>query len=405
MSDRLVEAGKALNVQEGELPSESRRASKARFAVATLFFVFGLLIGTWAPHIPLANEKLHAAPFWFGLSLLCMGLGAMFTMPLIGIVIARHGSARVSVVTALLSIAAILPPFIAPTLPVFAATLLFFGGALGALDVSMNAHGVLVEQKLHRPTMSSFHGVYSVAGLFGGLLSSILIQRINEFERASLTCVVCCLMLFFARRHLLPADEDRGKTTPTLSLPSRSTIGLGLLCLLTFMIEAATIDWTGIYLREQFSVAGTAIGLNFAAYSTAMAIARFTGDKLRETFGVIRLVTWLATACAIFMVAGLLAPVPQLSIALFALSGFALGPIAPILVIEGGRADRANPSRGISAVTTLGYAGNTLGPPVVGFMAGAAGLDIALAVVGGLAFLIAGFFGASSRAVTRYQPP
>ena len=392
-------------MQEGELLFEKRRVARARLAVATLFFVFGLLIGTWAPHIPLANEKLHATPVWFGLSLLCMGLGAMFTMPLIGIVISGHGSARVAVVTAFLSIAALIPPFIAPTLPIFAATLLFFGGALGALDVAMNAHGVLVERKLHRPTMSAFHGVYSLAGLFGGLLSSLLIQRISEFERASLTCVVCCLMVLLARPYLLPAEEDKGRMTPTLSLPSRSTIGIGLLCLLTFMIEAATVDWSGIYLREQFAVSGTAIGLNFAAYSLAMAIARFAGDKLRETYGVIRLVKWLASACAIFMIAGLAVPVPQLSIALFALSGFALGPIAPILVIEGGRADRANPSHGISAVTTLGYAGNTLGPPIVGFIAGVAGLNSALMVVGGLTFVIAGFFGVSSRAVTKYSTP
>ena len=51
---------------------------------------------------------------------------------------------------------AVLPlPLLVPSFPLLLAAFVLFGIGIGALDVSMNAHAVLVEERYERPIMSS----------------------------------------------------------------------------------------------------------------------------------------------------------------------------------------------------------------------------------------------------------
>jgi fucose permease len=54
-------------------------------------------------------------------------------------------------------------PLLAFNFPLLLAAFVLLGIGIGALDVSMNAHAVLVEERYGRPIMSSFHGLFSLA--------------------------------------------------------------------------------------------------------------------------------------------------------------------------------------------------------------------------------------------------
>src|SRR5699024_6416045 len=96
-----------------------------------------------------------------------MGVGALTAFPLTGGLIARFGSARVSVAFgALFTLALPLLAF-APTLAWLALALWLFGFGNGGMDVAMNAQGVEVERSLGRPIMNSLHGFFSLGGLAG----------------------------------------------------------------------------------------------------------------------------------------------------------------------------------------------------------------------------------------------
>ena len=118
--------------------------AQARWAVTTLFFLHGLLIGAWVPHIPLAKERLDVGPAVFGLALLALAGGAVCGMPATGALINRFGSARMSAVTGVLFCLTFFGPILAPTLPVFVACVFVMGIMIGSMDVSMNAHGIAV---------------------------------------------------------------------------------------------------------------------------------------------------------------------------------------------------------------------------------------------------------------------
>ena len=69
---------------------------RARFAVAAVFLANGIVMGTWAAHIPLVEERLGISHSTLGLALFAMALGALLAMPLTGPAVARFGSALVT---------------------------------------------------------------------------------------------------------------------------------------------------------------------------------------------------------------------------------------------------------------------------------------------------------------------
>ena len=71
------------------------------------------------------------------------------------------------------------------------------------------------------------------------------------------------------------------------------------------------------------------------------------------------------------------------------MAGLGVGNIAPVLFAGGGRAEPQAPGRGIAAVTTLGYSGFLLGPPLIGMVADGTGLRAALGLTVAAAAIIA----------------
>jgi MFS family permease len=374
---------------------------KARGAIATSFLIYGLFIGAWVPHITLAKDRLAVGTGIFGMALLAIAIGAIIAMPLAAGMIARFGSARVTTVTGIaLCLAFILPP-LAPNLASFLPAALFFGAALGSMDVAMNAHGIAVEKALRRPTMSLVHAAYSLGAMAGALLGALLLETLGETGQVLLTSAVCLALFLFCIRFFLPSAIDKGAAGEMFVLPTPATLGLGVLCFLTLMAEGAILDWTGIMLRQRFLLEAGTAALGFAAFATGMTVARLLGDRLRLKYGAARLLRWSSIMAAAGLAAALIVPSPVIAIATLALTGVGLGNAAPILFAGGGRLEPDAPGRGIAAVTTLGYTGFLAGPPLIGFVAELIGLAGALGFMV-LAILVIGLSARAAGAADTY---
>src|SRR5690606_31847781 len=110
-----------------------------------------------------------------GLLLLCLGLGSITAMPVTGILTTRIGCkavicASVLMILVTLPFLAVLDEWVAMALAIAV-----FGAALGTVDVAMNLQAILVEQGSDKPMMSGFHGLYSVGGIAGAGLMSLLL--------------------------------------------------------------------------------------------------------------------------------------------------------------------------------------------------------------------------------------
>lgn len=363
----------------------------ARWAVTAIFCFHGFLMGAWVPHIALAKERLDVGPAVFGLALLAIAAGAVAAMPAAGVLINRFGSAGMTLVTGLMLCLTFLGPPLASSLTPFVLAGLVMGAAIGSMDVAMNAHGIAVEKSLKLPTMSLFHGGWSLGGMFGAFIGAWLLQRFGAMPQAFITAAISLLSFLAATRFLLPASVDKGLSGSHFAWPTRATIGLGLLCFLALMIEGSILDWAAIMLRERFLIEASFAALAFGFYQGGMAAARFMGDWLRLKFGAVRLVFVSSIMAAAGTALALAAPSPWLAIFAFIFAGLGIGNVAPILFAGGGRLEPDAPGRGIAAVTTFGYSGFLSGPPLIGFTAQITNLPLALGLTVVAALIIAVF--------------
>jgi MFS family permease len=361
-----------------------------RLAIASYFFIHGFITGAWVPHIPLAQQRFDVDLASFGLALLALAAGAVTAMPVAGVLINRHGSARITLVTGVLFSLAFPLPALAPDLPSFVLGLLTFGATIGAMDVAMNAQGLAVEKTIRRPIMSLLHGMFSLGAMAGAGASAFVLDRMSSATHAISAAALALTVAVVAGRWQLPAEADRGLPgNRFFALPTRATIGLGSLCFLVLMAEGAVLDWSAIQLKQEFDLPAARAGLGYALFSAGMALSRFVGDRLRSKFGSVMVVRWSALLVAGAMVPALFAGNANVSIAAYGFAGLGIGNIVPVLFGGGGRLEPQHPGRGIAAVVAMGYAGFVVGPPFIGLLGGTIGISRALLAIVAAAVIIA----------------
>jgi MFS family permease len=369
------------------------RLFRARAAVSICFFVLGAGTGLWAVHIPLVQARLAIDPAVLGLALLTLAIGAVATMPLTGVALARFGSRLPTRVLAV-AFPAILPfGMLAQSTTLLFVSVLFFGAAMGGLDVAMNTQATEVEAARGRPTMSSFHGFFSVGALSGaGIGSAVVAVGWGDGSGAAIVALVFASLSIVAAVNLLPTTAPApGAATdgPRFSLPNRAVLGLGIVTFLGFASEGAVTDWSALFLTTVKEATPAGAGLGFAVFSVAMTVCRIIGDVVVAHLGGV--LTGLAGGglVAIGTVLAILAPSPMLAALAFAIVGIGGANIVPIAFSAAARTPGVSPAAGIAAVTTLGYSGFLIFPPLIGFAAKSFGLSATLVLIALMGLVIA----------------
>ena len=362
----------------------------ARRAVLAMFFINGFVMGSWVTHIPFVKARFGLDEGALGLLLLSVAVGSVAALLLVGGVIARVGSRMVTNVT-VLALCALLPIILlGPNVPLTALVLVLFGAATGAMDVAMNAQAVAIEEGYSRPIMSTFHAWFSSGGLAGAALGSLTLAiKLAPLTHVFAVAVVLILLALFCMRFLLPSSVDKVGETSVFTLPTGPLFWLGLLCFFGLISEGSMADWSAVYLRDTLLTSGETAALGFAAFSLMMAVGRFTGDALRSKMNSVQLVQLCGVLAAVGLGFALLVGNPIAAIIGFGCVGLGLANIVPVLFSAAGRVPGVQAGAGIAAVSSAGYAGFLVGPPLIGFVAKATNLSIGLALIVAFCGLIA----------------
>ena len=365
-------------------------------ATRMAFFIAGFAVAAWAPLIPYAKERLGVDEGTLGLLLLCLGIGSIVSMPLTGTLAARFGCRRV-IWGATFVICVALPCLaLASTVPSLALAILAFGAGVGTVDVTVNIQAVMVEKAAGRAMMSGFHGLFSVGGIAGaGGVSGLLWAGASPF--LAMICVVELILvsLFAFGRSLLPYGSDRD--APLFVLPRGFVLFIGFLSLICFLAEGAILDWGAVFLTSVRNVAPSYAGWGYTIFSIAMTVCRLTGDRVVQALGSFRIILFGGLCAAAGLAVAVLAPSWLVALIGFGMVGLGASNIVPVLFSAAGRQTAMPPNLAIAAITFLGYTGGLLGPAVIGFVAHAASLSVALLGVAVLLLVVA----ASARIVTR----
>jgi MFS family permease len=355
-----------------------RSIDAARWAISTVFLLNGAGIGLWAAHVPTVQARMGIDTGMLSMVLLTVAGGALLAMPLMGGLTGRWGTRRMVLLSGF-AFAAMTPLIMgAPSLPLLFIAAFLFGVSNGALDVAMNANASEVETARGLPTMSSFHGFFSLGGLFGAGIGGLLVgQGLGHGQGALMVGVVTAVVLALSAPRVMGFAATHGAGSH-FSLPRGAALGLGLLALLCFAVEGALVDWSALLMQERTGATPASAALGFSAFSIAMAACRFAGDRLIVRFGALRIMVVGGLA----MFAGLALAVASthfvLSAVGFALVGLGAANVVPLLFGAAARIPGMSAGNGVAAVATLGYGGLLLAPPVLGWVAMHSSIMVAL---------------------------
>ncbi len=362
------------------------------------FAVLGIASGVWLARIPAVKHHLGLSDGLLGLALLAAPVGLVVAIPLANWGVHRFGSRmQVPVAGVIAPLLAISLGF-APSMAALMAGLFGYGLFGGLLDVAMNAQAVQVERRYGRPLMSSFHACYSFGGLAGSLLGGLFaLVGIGAGVNFAVVDLPLALVAVLAARWLVhdaapaagSAAADPHPVGGIWTMWTLPLLLLGLLAVCSLLGEGSADGWSAVYLHDNLHASAAVAALAFAAFSVAMAFGRLAGDRLAARLGSDRLMR----RCGLLAAAGLLIALasgsPVGAIIGFALFGAGLSSTFPLLLSAAGNVYPARPAVGIARVAGLGYLGMMAGPVLIGGLASAFGLTVALVLPLLLALFVA----------------
>lgn len=364
-----------------------QRYMNDRHATRIIFLIAGLVTATWAVIVPYAKANTGINDAVLGTLLLCLGVGALVSMPVAGPLTSRYGCKNVIIASVVILLVA--TPFLSfVTHPILLAIfLLSFGVGIGLVDCAMNVQAIIVEKNARKPLMSGFHGMYSVGGIAGaGLMTGFLALGMNIIVATFIMLLTVVFLFLISFQHLLSdATPSEG---PAFAIPKGIVLVLGIICFVVFMVEGTALDWSAVYLVDSKHMKDSLGGLGYTAFAGAMTIGRLSGDYIVSRVGALRVVIIGAIITVIgfyFVITGM-----QLYSLLFGyfLIGSGCSNIVPVMFNQVGKQNTMPQVLAVPAVTTLGYLGILAGPAGIGFIAHHSSLSHAFVFVAMLMVIV-----------------
>jgi MFS family permease len=368
---------------------------QVRIAVSVFFFCQGVCFASWASRIPDIKTSLHLSEAGLGSILLGLPIGQLVTMPFSGRAVTRFGSKNVLRI-AILLYAFALTNIGLVTAPWQLALCLFAFGVCGNMcNISVNTQGVNAEALYGRPIMSSFHGVWSTAG-FTGALTGLLMMKLQVspyLHFCIIAGIVVIMALAFTKYLLFTPVSKSAASFKRISMPHGLLLQLGIIGFCCLSCEGCMFDWSGVYFKQVVKAEGSLVSLGYASFMIMMATGRFVGDGLAQKFSRKKMVQVSGVLIFSGMMFAVLLPYLITATIGFLIVGFGVSTIIPLLYSTVGKAElKVSKGMAIATVSSIGFLGFLMGPPLIGYIAQLAGLQysfMAIAFLGlGISILI-----------------
>ena len=364
--------------------------------------------GVWAARVPSVQEGRNLSVGVLGLCLLTPAIGAVVALPIAGSLVSRWGRRSLFAVSAVVMAVALPSLSAAPGVVGFVVALALFGAAGATMDVALNVEAVSVEAAYVRSLMAGLHGCWSLGALTGtGIGAATAAAGAGTSVSFAVTAVVVVVPLLACSAGM--SSERSASPGPALAWPSRRTLRIGVIVFCSLFMETAAADWGGVFLHRSVGASIATASSAFAAFAAAMVAGRFTGDRLVDRIGPVVATRWPAIAGAVMLVLAVATRNLGVCVAAFFVAGLGTAILFPMgMVAAGGEED---PARAIAATATVGYLGWVSAPAVIGGIAAAVSLPVALgtsAIALGLAAALAGTLAPSAAghpALTRSPAP
>jgi MFS family permease len=377
--------------------SDLQRFSRARIAITVAFIVNGSMAGTFYSRIADIKKELAISNSALGVALLVVSIGVLCGLAFSGKQSAKFGSAPVTFYGTYALGTSVLLMGLANNYLTLCLAFLVIGACLSTQDVAMNSHAIVLEHESGNRYMSTFHAMFSLGALGGGVVGGWFSQNnISLMKHVAFIAMLTYLSNFAVRNWFLSADLDKhafeGKKK--IKRPKLFFI-VGLLGLCGTIGEGSAGDWGAILSRDTFDATPFVSTLPFICFSATMVIGRLFGDRLAAKYGPMKLIVGGGLIAGIGLGSGLLLGGIGGVIFGWLTMGIGLSTVIPMLFSQAGElaknkfAGQFAASEGVAMVSGIAYFGFLVGPPTLGFLGDAIGLRWAMLVPAGLALIMA----------------
>jgi MFS family permease len=355
---------------------------REKLAISIFFFISGFSFSSWASRIPELQSQLKLNDAELGSLLILLPAGLIITMPLTAFLLSKYTSHKIMLIASLLYVFLLALLGIAKNIWQIACILFLFGAARNLFNISVNTQAVGFQDANSKPIMSSFHGIWSIAGFTGAALSSLLISMdINVTTHFNLVCLISLVCILFNHKNTLKTDVKKYNTSTSLLFPNKALLKLGIIAFFSMVCEATISEWGVIYFIKVVQVPKSLTTFGYLAYLSSMTLGRFLGDKLTNQFGAISVLK--KSGFLAFVGIGIIVLFPNLVVATigYFIIGLGLSCIIPLIYSIAGKHAALNIGPSITSISTIGYMGFLTGPPLVGFLSQSINMRVSFIVV------------------------
>ncbi|OYZ47935.1 MAG: MFS transporter [Bacteroidetes bacterium 24-39-8] len=359
-----------------------------RIAVAVFFFIAGLSFASWASRIP--DIKLHLGLTEGGLGLILFALpaGIMISLPFTGWIISKWSSRTILLIAAILYPLTLVMIGLVQTPIQLAITLFLFGTWSNFFNISVNTQAIAVEQLYGKTIMASFHGIWSLAGFTGAAVGTLMISLgLVPFWHFCIVTGISIPIVIWFNNYTVKQDAPTGKQ-PLFAKPDKTILLYGLIAFGSMVCEGTMFDWSGVYFQKAVQAPTQWVTLGYLLFMGAMATGRFISDRFTTRFGIKPILQASGALIATGLMISVLFPFLIPAGIGFLMVGLGVSSVIPLIYSAAGRSKTMNPGVALAAVSTIGFIGFLLGPPLIGSIAQMASLRWSFTLIACLGLLI-----------------
>lgn len=368
---------------------ENLRQSKKGYRLATtvFFFISGFGYSSWASRIPAIKSQLHLSEAEFGAVLFAFPIGLMLTMPFTKRILNLFSSRYCMLLGAILFNIVLALPGFAAFVWQLVIILLIFGGSRNILNLSMNAQALEVQRLYPKSIMTTFHAVWSLAGFAGAGLGYVMVaQRIDpSFHLLGISVAMLAVTACFYPM-TLECEPSREKKK-FFSMPDKTLMKFAIICFVSMACENTMYDWSGIYFQNVLHASQKITTAAFVFFMTAVTLGRFLGDYVVMRFGIKNILFYSAILISIGFLISFLLPFVIPTIIGFVMIGVGVSCTVPLVFSIAGKSKSLSSGSALTSISTIGYLGFLVVPPMVGFISEAVSMKWAfliMALLGGV---------------------
>jgi len=377
-----------------------------RLAVGVLFLLQGACFASWASRIPGIQQRLDLSDASLGFVLLALPVGSLIGLPFSAWLVTKFGSKKIATNALLVYGLLLMAIGFADNVTLLLVSLGLFGIAGNVSNIAINTQAVGVEEKYGKNIMASFHGLWSLAGFAAAGIGAFMIAKnIMPFNHFIVIATIIVVGLAASFQFLIP-DEKRqvAASSKFFAKPDKSLVKLGVIAFCCMICEGAMFDWSGIYFQKVVQADERWVGAGYIAFMSTMAMGRFVADRIVSRFGFKTTIQFSGLLITTGLLTALLFPSLIFAIAGFFIVGFGVSSVIPLVYSEAGRSKIVSPGIALASVSSVGFLGFLVGPPLIGIVAGVSSLRVSFFIIALIGILIVFIVGYGTKKVSATDP-